>query len=47
MAGARVSFTAEVWEWQRKAAWHCVCLLNKIADEIEDRYGGSAGGNTS
>jgi len=44
MAGARFSFTAEVWEWEGKAAWHFVSLPEEIADEIEDRYGGSAGG---
>jgi hypothetical protein len=38
------SFTAEVWEHDGNAAWHFVSLRDDHADDIEQRFGGNAGG---
>ena len=37
-------FTAEVWEHDGNAAWHFVSLPDDYADDIEQRFGGNAGG---
>lgn len=41
---AEFAFSAELWEWGAKASWYFVSLPEAVADEIEDRYGSSAGG---
>lgn len=38
------SFTAEVWEWTSRTSWFFVSLPEEQADDIEERFGGSAGG---
>jgi hypothetical protein len=40
----RYSFAAEVWEWSAKASWFFVSVPEEDADDIEERYGRSAGG---
>lgn len=37
-------FAAELWEWDGPAAWHFVSLPEDVADDIEERFGHSAGG---
>ena len=44
MPSARFSFTAEVWEHDGQGAWHFVSLPPDLADEIEERFGATAGG---
>lgn len=44
MGESGFTFTAEVWEWEGKAAWHFVSLPEDIADDIEARHGHRAGG---
>lgn len=44
MSDGRYSFRAEVWEHHGTAAWYFVSLPDDEADDIEERYGGSAGG---
>jgi len=41
---SRFSFDAELWEHSGPAAWYFVSLPEEIADEIDDAYGGAAGG---
>ena len=41
---ARYEFTAELWEWSAKASWYFVTLPHEVADEIDDRVGGSTAG---
>lgn len=38
------SFTAEVWEWTSRTSWYFVSLPAEEADDIEERFGGGAGG---
>lgn len=38
------SFSATVWEHDGNAAWHFVSLPDDDADDIEQRFGGNAGG---
>lgn len=38
------SFEAEVWEWKSRTSWFFVSLPEEDADEIEERFGGFAGG---
>jgi hypothetical protein len=42
--GTTYAFTAELWEWEGKAAWHFVSLPEDITDEIDERHGDDAGG---
>ena len=44
MAGSTYAFTAELWEWEGKAAWHFVSLPEDVTDEIDERHGADAGG---
>lgn len=45
MAGVEsFTFSAEVWEWDGKAAWHFVSLPDDVADDIEERHGHAAAG---
>ena len=37
-------FTATVWEHDGSAAWHFVPLPEDVADDVEERFGGAAGG---
>ena len=37
-------FTAEVWQWEGKAAWHFVSLPETVADDIAARFGHTAAG---
>jgi hypothetical protein len=41
---AQYRFTAELWEWGARASWYFLSLPEAAADEIEHRYGESAGG---
>lgn len=41
---ARYTFSAELWEYQGKGAWHFVSLPFEEADDIEERFGASARG---
>ena len=41
---ARFTFTAKVWEHETGAAWHFVSLPEAEADDIEERFGATAGG---
>lgn len=41
---AEFAFSADVWEWGGRASWYFVSLPEQIADEIEERFGSSAGG---
>ena len=44
MPSARFAFTAKVWEHDGQGAWHFVSLPPDLADEIEERFGATAGG---
>lgn len=44
MAGREFSFNAEVWEHDGTAAWFFLGLPEAVADDIEERFGGAAGG---
>ncbi|MEU6581542.1 DUF1905 domain-containing protein [Nocardia sp. NPDC046763] len=44
MAISTYAFTAELWEWEAQASWHFVSLPESVADEIEERFGHTAGG---
>lgn len=37
-------FSATIWEHDGDAAWHFLSLPEAVADDIEARYGGRAGG---
>ena len=39
-----VTFTAPIWEWSARASWYFVSLPDGQADDIEQRFGGTAGG---
>lgn len=41
---APFEFSATVWEHDGDAAWHFLSLPEAVADAIEARYGGRAGG---
>ena len=41
---ATYSFTAELWETEGSGTWHFVSLPDDEADDIEERFGPSAGG---
>ena len=41
---APYEFDAEVWEWDAKGGWFFVSLPEDTADDIDDRFGGSAAG---
>ena len=44
MADGTYSFTAELWEWTGKAAWHFLSVPEGITDEIDEVYGDQAAG---
>ncbi len=44
MERAHFAFTARVWEHDGPSAWHFVSLPAEVADDIEERFGGRAGG---
>jgi hypothetical protein len=44
VAVARYSFATELWEWDGNASWHFVSVPEDDADDIEERFGGRAGG---
>jgi hypothetical protein len=44
MAGSTYTFTAELWEWEGKAAWHFFSLPEDVTDEIDERHSGDAAG---
>jgi hypothetical protein len=37
-------FTAVLWRWEGNAAWHFVSVPEDVTDEIDERWGHSAGG---
>lgn len=37
-------FTAELWEWDGKAAWHFFSLPEDVTDEIDERFAHQAAG---
>lgn len=37
-------FTATVWEHDGSAAWHFLSLPDAVADDVEERFGSTAGG---
>lgn len=41
---ATYSFSAELWEWTSRTSWFFMSLPEADADDIEERFGGSAGG---
>ena len=44
MAGRDYSFPAEVWEHDGTAAWFFIELPDSMADDVEEAFGGAAGG---
>ena len=44
MTGSTYAFTAELWEWEGKAAWHFISLPEDVTDEIDERHAADAGG---
>jgi hypothetical protein len=44
MAASTYAFTAELWEWEGKAAWHFFSLPEDVTDEIDERHAADAGG---
>lgn len=38
------SFASELWEWESQASWYFVSVPADAADDIEERFGGRAGG---
>jgi hypothetical protein len=44
MSGSTFSFRAELWEHDGAAAWYFLSVPPDVADEIEERFGGRAGG---
>jgi hypothetical protein len=42
--GATYTFTAELWEWEGKAAWHFFSVSEEVTDEIDERHGANAAG---
>lgn len=41
---ARFAFHAEVWEQPSTGSWHFVSVPEDAADEIDERFGATAGG---
>ena len=41
---ASYTFSAALWEWESKASWYFVSLPDDDADDIDERFGGTAGG---
>lgn len=39
----RYTFTAELFEWEGKAAWHFVALPEDVTDEIDETVGDKGG----
>ena len=44
MPAAVYSFASEVWEWESQASWYFVSVPEEAADDIEQQFGGRAGG---
>jgi len=44
MSAAVYSFGSELWEWESQASWYFVSVPEEAADDIEERFGGRAGG---
>jgi hypothetical protein len=44
MAASTYAFTAELWEWEGKAAWHFFSLPEDVTDQIDERHAADAGG---
>jgi Domain of unknown function (DUF1905) len=44
MALASYSFSAELWEWTSKTSWFFLSVPDDHADDIEERFGRTAGG---
>jgi hypothetical protein len=44
VASNKFEFSAPVWEWDGKGAWHFVSLPEDVADEIDDLSRGRTGG---
>ncbi|MGB7980518.1 MAG: DUF1905 domain-containing protein [Candidatus Nanopelagicales bacterium] len=38
------SFCSGLWEWESAASWYFLSVPEEAADDIEQRYGGHAGG---
>ena len=41
---AAYSFASALWEWESNASWYFLSVPEEIADDIEEQFGGRAGG---
>ncbi len=41
---ATYSFASALWEWEASASWYFVSVPEDAADDIEEQFGGRAGG---